>query len=41
MNVNMIRPKNETEEFLPSITKNVKPLLNRPIENHKKPWNSK
>ena len=30
----MIRPKNETEDFLPSITKNYKTIIE---ETHKKP----
>ena len=41
MNLNMIHPKNETEDLLLSITKNLKHLLNRLIENQKKHWNSK
>ena len=37
----MIRPKNETENLLLSITKIVKHLLNKPTENQKKHSNSK
>ena len=35
----MIRPKIETEDLLISITKFVKHLLNKLIENQKKHWN--
>ena len=36
MNLNMIQPKNETEDFLLSITKIVKHSFNKPIQNLKK-----
>ena len=39
MTLNMIRPKNETEDFLISITKSVKLSLNKLIEKQKKLWN--
>ena len=34
MNLNMIRPKNETEDFLFSITKNCETLIK---QTHRKP----
>ena len=37
----MIRPKNEPEDFLLSITKNVKRLVNKLIQNLKKHWTLK
>ena len=37
----MIRPKKETEDLLLSITKIVNHLLNKLIENQKKPSNLK
>ena len=39
MNLNMIRPKNETEDLLLSITKIVKRSLNRLTEKQKRAWN--
>ena len=43
MNLNMIQPKNKTEDLLLSITKNCETLLKqtRHIESQKKHWNSK
>ena len=35
----MIRPKNQTEDLLLSITEIVKHLLNKPIEKLRRLWN--
>ena len=37
----MIRPKNEAEDLLLSITKNCERLLHKHIEKQKKLWNLK
>ena len=36
MNINMIRPKNETEDLLLTITKNCETLIEQIIEKQKK-----
>ena len=41
MNLNMIRPKNQTEGLLLSKTKMFNRLLNKHIEKLKKRWNLK
>ena len=40
MNLNVIRPENETEDILLTITKNCETLLNKLIEKQKRHWNS-
>ena len=39
MSLNIIRPKNETEDSLLSVTKVVKRLLNKLMQNRKIFWN--
>ena len=41
MNLNMIRPKNETEDLLLSITKNCEKLVEQTHRKQKKHSNSK
>ena len=41
MNLNMIRPKNETEDLSLSITKNCETLIQQTHGKPEKHWNSK
>ena len=41
MNLNMIRPENQTEDLLLSITKNCETLIEQTHKKQKKHWNSK
>ena len=41
MNLSMIRPKNETEDLLLSVTKNCKTMIEQTHKNQKKHWNFK